>query len=143
MKIKHILIFLMLSFLLVFAYGCNKIEGGKKTTTGAFIGGTQGLSLDFLSGAPPESVFDTNNPFAINVKIKNIGEWDIPRDKATITVTGINPNDFGVTPSDLSKNPTEDLTGSKKDPSGNIIEGTTTNLEYDNLQYQEIGRAHV
>jgi hypothetical protein len=137
MKFKHMVFFLGVALLLAFAAGCSKQTDTTKTTTstGAFVGGKTGLTLSFLSGAPPDSVFDTNNPFTVNVKIENTGEWNVPKDKMALTITGVNPTDFGLTSSDLTKHPDDDLNGAQKDPSGKAIQGAITNIEFGNFQY--------
>jgi len=122
---------------LFFIFGCEQEEKEGPTVTGkAFIGGTRGLDISFTSGAPPDEVFDVNFPFSINVKLENVGEWDIdnPND-ITLSIIGIDPEDFGKTPAFLVQNSVVPMLGAKLDPQGNRIPGTITNLDFPELQY--------
>lgn len=121
--------------LLLFAAGCGEGDTAEKTDTGgkgnAFIGGDKGLDIKFMEGAPPDEVYDLDYPFSINVRMENVGEYDVDPSAATVRVTGINPADFG--------NPTleanvEELNGAKLDPQGNEIAGGITNVEFSELQ---------
>lgn len=133
---KNIFYMILVTILLVTAVGCTKQQSN--TTTGkAFIGGNKGLSMSFLTGAPPESVFDTDNPFTISVKLENVGEYDIqaPAD-ATVEITGIDPASFGTTAASMKKDSPETLKGASLDSSGKIIQGVSTTVDFDNLQYK-------
>jgi len=136
MRLKQNVSLFAIGFLLIFAVGCTTTTtGSQQTGSGAFLGGTKGLALEFLAGAPPEMVFDTNYPFSINVRVEDIGEWDVAKEDAQFKLTGINPNDFAITTTDLVKFLPEDLQGAQKDPNGNVITGTISNIEYPTLQY--------
>jgi hypothetical protein len=125
----------LMVFLLIFAAGCKKQE---QTTAGkAFLGGTQGLQISFLSGLPPADVFDKDNPFQVGVKIENKGEFDIETaSDIDVSVTGINPQDFGVTASQLMLNSPEPIKGVKIDGSGNVIAGDFVTLEFPEMNYE-------
>jgi hypothetical protein len=122
---------------LFFVFGCEAENGEERVSVGkAFIGGNRGLDLSFTSGAPPDEVFDVNFPFSINVKLENIGEWDIDNtEDITLSIIGIDPQDFGKTTSFLTKNSVVPMTGAKLDPQGNMIQGTISNLDFPELQY--------
>ena len=123
--------------ILFFVFGCEQQDEEEKVSTGqAFIGGSRGLSLSFTEGAPPDEVFDLNFPFSINVKLENLGEWDITDENdATLSIIGIDPADFGKTPAFLVQDSAVPLSGSKLDPQGNVIPGTITNLDFEDIQY--------
>ncbi|MBU0980618.1 MAG: hypothetical protein KJ709_07450 [Nanoarchaeota archaeon] len=118
--------------ILLFLAGCGDGEVDQGSS-GAFIGGTRGLNIEFTEGAPPEEIFDTNDKFDINVMIENVGEWHVVKEFAIITIKGINMDDFGIT--SLSKTPDEDLEPAQKDPQGHEIKGTKTNVEFSDLEY--------
>jgi hypothetical protein len=119
------LVFLMLS-------GC----GEKKESGAAFVGGTNGLLVNFIEGAPPSQVFDSgSSPFNIIVELKNDGEHTIPKSEAVVRISGINPSDFGVSPNDLVRNPSEDLEGVKL-VSGSKVPGTTTQIQFPTMNYR-------
>jgi hypothetical protein len=124
--------------ILFFVFGCEKQgEGGPSVQIKkAFIGGTRGLDISFTESAPPDEVFDTNFPFSINIKLENVGEWDImnPSD-TTLSIVGIDPADFGKTSEFLIKNSPVPMMGAKLDPQGNRITGTIANIDFPDLQY--------
>ncbi|NQV08793.1 hypothetical protein HQ529_03000 [Candidatus Woesearchaeota archaeon] len=116
--------------------GCTDETSSTITGDKAFIGGKVGLTMEFLSGAPPEEVFDSNNPFSIDIKLENEGEWGVNMNDTTIKITGIYPSDFGLlTSEDLIKHPDEDMTAAQRDPQGNTIQGTITDIEFEGLEY--------
>lgn len=119
---KKILLF---AFFLLILSACKEEV---KTEIG-FIGGTDGLEMSFVEGSPPEEVF--GSPFKVNVLLRNVGEWDIKNSAdATVTISGIYPDDFGVTSADLVQNSPSALFSRKKDPTGTIIEGSVVNLDF-------------
>ncbi|MBW2977255.1 hypothetical protein KY331_00260 [Candidatus Woesearchaeota archaeon] len=122
--------------ILFFVFGCEQEEKETVSIGKAFIGGANGLDLSFTEGAPPDEVFDVNFPFSINVKLENVGEWDItnPNDM-TLSIIGIDPGDFGKTPAFLVQDNSVPMRGAKLDPQGNLIQGTITNLDFTDLQY--------
>jgi len=112
----------MLSLILT---GCTEAE---QTTTGnektPFVGGDDALELEFLEGSPPFEVFDSGEfPFDVTLKILNKGEFDVPPDHITITLTGIDPNDFGLDELPIWTNDDEMIYGVRKDSEGNVIPG--------------------
>jgi len=122
--------------ILFFVFGCDK-EAPEPVAVGkAFIGGTKGLSLSFTEGAPPDEVFDLNFPFSVNVKVENVGEWDInnPND-ITLSIIGIDPGDFGKTSAFLTQDSPVPMLGARLDPQGNLIPGTINNIDFPDLQY--------
>jgi hypothetical protein len=89
---------------LLFIAGCG---GGKDISTGApttpFLGGSNGLSVEFLEGSPPTEVTDGNSfDFQALVKLKNNGEHKFSDAAGTpaavgdikIDLIGFSPNDF-------------------------------------------------
>lgn len=121
----------------LFIFGCAEeeveIEVGK-----AFVGGMQGLEISFTEGAPPDVVYDMNFPFSINVRLENVGEWDIVNAAdTTVSIIGIDPSDFGVTLADLKKDSTVPLLGKRLDQLGNVVRGSIANIDFPNLQYQQ------
>lgn len=103
-----------------------------------FIGGTSGLELAFLPETPPAEIFDgAKFPFAIALQLRNVGEWDINNSAdATVTISGIDPADFGVAPEALVKDSPTALPARKRDPTGAIIEGGLSVIEFPGLNFQ-------
>jgi len=99
--------------LITILVGCSQETG--PSMTDPFIGGTTGLTMDFIDGAPPAEVYDGGAfPFTAVVKLENVGETDVALGTATIKISGIDPTDFGTTGTSLSKATSENLLGSKK-----------------------------
>lgn len=132
---KRCVAVLFILTLAIFISGCGETVEEKKPIE-AFIGGTQGLNLGFLENAPPAEVFDFESPFDIIVKLENAGEWDInsPAD-ATVTISGIDPVDFGKTLGFLAKDSTSSMKGKHADPAGGIIEGAIDAVDFLGFQY--------
>jgi hypothetical protein len=94
-----------------------------------FLGGTQGLKIEFEKDAPPPEVTDLGFPFSIVLKIKNEGEEKVKQGDARIRIAGFLPGDFGATYDELNNIPIpEELLQKTREPEGTIIEGTTTFL---------------
>ncbi|MBT7903409.1 hypothetical protein HN587_06115 [Candidatus Woesearchaeota archaeon] len=131
-RLAIILVILMMIFLV----GCGENQDSAAQPTGIktgsmFIQGTDGLSIEFVSGAPPTSVVDKEQPFGISVRIENLGGHDIDLGSdATVTVTGFDPADFGVGASDLKKDSPDPLRGVKIDTEGGKIPGGMASIDF-------------
>jgi hypothetical protein len=116
--------------LLVFLSGCGRGGGDtpKTSPTTPFLEGSNGLTIDFLEGSPPEEVTDRGTfDFQTVVSLKNDGEFDLKRDQVKVNLIGILPEDFGVSGDDLkNKRPEDDPAPTVRDSEGNIIEGVET-----------------
>jgi hypothetical protein len=117
--------------LLFIAAGCD--GGGSTEGTGSapktpFLGGSQGLEIEFLKGSPPEEVTDSGTfDFQAIVSLKNEGEFELERDQVKIDVVGFLPDDFGVSQDQLSdQQPEDNPTARKRDSEGNIIDAIET-----------------
>jgi hypothetical protein len=119
-------VFTISLFLLI---GC---EGGGTGTTAPpripFMGGTNGILIDFEKGNPPDEVTDDGSfGFKVLVKLKNDGEFKVEKDNIKVSLLGIDPNDFNTYLDVLTRQtPPEDLLPKRKDAEGNVLEGTTT-----------------
>jgi hypothetical protein len=138
---------LLISIIILVIAGCgdsgSSSTSGTTTSTGgstkAFIGGKVGLEGKFLSGAPPEEVNDQDFPFDVNIIVENQGEYDVPKEKVSLEITGIHPADFGKTGDQLKVSVApEDLFGAKKDSQGNQISGASVIFDsFSDLQFQK------
>lgn len=104
---KEIIVLLALLFVLASCSGGDtKVVSNQKS----FLGGTEGLTIAFVDGEPPESVTDGgSSPFTVSVKLENKGEAEIPKEDITLTLKGFDSGDFDVTPASLSVKPGEDV----------------------------------
>ncbi|MBI2040720.1 MAG: hypothetical protein HYT16_01335 [DPANN group archaeon] len=92
MNKSRIFIILLLVALVAFS-GCT---GGKKQAvqkSSPFVGGSQGLAVSFVPGAPTDTV-SAGEEFGISVQLENKGEARIDG-TGKIKITGINPASFG------------------------------------------------
>ncbi|MBN1156600.1 hypothetical protein JXA85_03230 [Candidatus Woesearchaeota archaeon] len=131
------IIVLVIGVVMLFSSGCG--GGGNQTTTGggssrSFIGGNGGLVLNFMNDAPPAEVYDTpDSTFDISIRLNNQGEYDVPAGAAKVTITGIDPRDFG---NPVLEKPTDfEMKGAKLDAQGNSIPGTIANIDFTNLVF--------
>lgn len=104
------------------------------TKSSTFVGGSEGITIEFLQNAPPSEVFDNNTfPFDVSVKLENEGEFDVPKEKVKVKLVGIDPRAFNNPPAVLQ--PDEDLEGTQIDPNGRVIPGTVTYVTFPNLSF--------
>lgn len=124
---------ILLLFLFIFS-ACTKKEA--MPSTSPFIGGTNGVELSFYEGSPPKEVFDGGDfPFDVVVKLKNEGEWYIPKEKIFVTIDGVRPEEFSKTLTDLKKQPEEDIEARRKDTQGNILESNPVFVEFKDFNH--------
>ncbi|MBN2420918.1 hypothetical protein JXB27_01410 [Candidatus Woesearchaeota archaeon] len=122
--------------LLLVVVGCSETEETATFKGKAFVGGSEGLALSFLPGQPPSEVFDTDNPFQIAVRLENRGEYDIESaGNVIVSITGVNPSNFGVSSSQLTKQSPDPLDGVRIDSSGNKISGDDVVVDFPEMNY--------
>jgi len=130
---KRILLFSMLC-LLVLAACKEGDKTGVVDKVNPFIGGTEGISFDFLNLR--NSVFDGNNdPFDIVIKLENKGEFTIPKQNMRVSVAGINPAEFGKVDEALALSPDDDSLGVRKDTQSNVLKSPPVTVEFAGLSY--------
>ncbi len=129
---RRFVVIVMLALLIV---ACK--DGGKKqvTITSPFIGGSQGLALDFQDLR--KDVFDGGkDPFDIIIKLENKGETLIARDNVRVKISGINPAEFGKTEQQLMLSAPDDVIEMRKDPQGGIIPSVPITVDFVGLNYK-------
>jgi hypothetical protein len=106
-------------------------------TLDPYVGGSEGLRMEFIEGAPPDETFDNSKgQFAISLRLHNVGEHDIEPDDGYIELLGINPIDFNKqSQSDLLKFIDVPLRAAKKNVEGTLLEGGETILQVASLKY--------
>lgn len=115
--------------------GCA--EQDVRPGTDPFIGGTQGLSMEFLSQTPPDQIFDNrDSSFTVAVRLENRGEFDVSRGAGFLQIVGISPSEFGVTAAQL-RQPVPALDGMRKTLAGTIQPGHIDVVTFPDLMYQE------
>jgi hypothetical protein len=135
---RTIIIFLVVIALLTMAQECQTTDNNKNTVN-PFLGGQSGLTVQFVDDAPPPEVFDSNAfPFNIEVKLLNTGETDIKKEDVKITLSGLNPTDFGKTTDFFIKSGIdEDVLANYKDAEGNIVKATDTIVVFPGLNFKD------
>jgi hypothetical protein len=103
-----------------------------------FVGGTEGVRVEFREGAPPETVFDNAKyPFSVILDLENVGESDLDANEGMIKLIGLLPQHFGLGQGDFEKDIDFDLPGVKKNFEGTILPGEMGVIAFENLNYQE------
>jgi len=102
-----------------------------------FAGGVEGLSMQFVRGAPPNEIFDNGKfPFSITVFIENLGEHDVLPGEGYLEITGIDPKAFDLSSqSDLRQDIPEEIDGVVKNFQGTILLGDKIDMSFDELNY--------
>lgn len=132
---KQIVPFLIAALLVLSACSSGKSTG--TTDKDPFIGGTTGLTLAFEEDAPPAEVFDAGQyPFSAVVKLKNDGEYAVPKNKVKVTLSGILAREFGKTEGALTRNPEDDLEPMRLEADGEIVDSNPVFVSFDDLNYQ-------
>lgn len=135
MKKQIIILTLALAILLM---GCEPGQEEKSINIGSnpFAGGTKGIDISFQDFR--STVFDGGlDPFDIIVRLENEGETLVPKDKIRVTLTGINPTEFGKSETDLTKRAPDDIVEKRKDSQGNILPGPPTFVEFTELNHRK------
>ncbi len=134
MKMKT---FLIISILIIglFLTGCKtQQEGVVITLQSPFIGGTNGLKIDF-EGLRTEVFDQGEDPFDVIVKLENIGESPVSKNDVKVTLTGFNPAEFGKSVNDLMLTPDDDLIEVRKGREGERIPGQAIEVSFEDLNF--------
>lgn len=129
---------LLLALMTACSSGGNQ-GGASAGVSTPFIGGSQGLKIDFMEGAPPPEVYDGGTyDFSVTTRIENVGEHTVPPEDVQVKITGIDPVDFGGSDSNVvfTNSPVESLIRTQKDPNGNLIMGTVDYLEFGPFNFK-------
>ena len=131
-KVRNVFSLVFIITLSLLLSGCKQ----QGSSTDPFVGGTNGLLINFAQGSPPSMIFDSGTtPFQVIVELQNDGEFTVPKDKVRVTLLGINPEEFGVTPQDLTKHPDQDLEKVRKDLSGNKIPSDKVQIVFPTFKF--------
>jgi hypothetical protein len=141
------LILLVLFAMTVFLTGCSETT---TTSSGTFIGGTEGLKTTFLTGSPPEKITDGGTSgFSIVVKLENVGESNIDADDGYVQIQGIDANIYGAEETNFKKmfsaqdNFGDTLLGARRGFDGKTLNGGIATVEFGNLAYSLISQGDM
>ncbi|MEK6960209.1 MAG: hypothetical protein AABX47_03485 [Nanoarchaeota archaeon] len=128
--------FIVLLAVIALISACNQQGTGTPVGT-PFIGGQRGLEVSFEPNAPPAETFDGGSaPFDVVVRARNLGEYALPKEKVTVSVLGLNPEEFSMKSSDLIKNAPEELVPRRKDVQNNIVESNIVTTAFSGLNHK-------
>ena len=68
--------------------GCQRTGGEGDLGTGPYVGGNDGLNIEFLDDAPPLGGNFQGDPIPIEVELINNGEQEVPNGAATVSLIG-------------------------------------------------------
>lgn len=133
--VRFRILILILIVSMVFVVGCTQDDD---IVSGAFVGGTNGLSIGFGKDAPPARVFDFDSgenggeDFDILVEVENKGEYDIPGNEIIVTLSGIDVRDFGLNSPHRILDRTLEGQG---EFNGKVVNGDKDELIYEGAEY--------
>ena len=140
MRITKFLIIISIMTLLLLA-GCNNESEGQQSRSSKFIGGTEGLRIEFVDGTPPKEVLDSGQQFGATIKLSNQGEHTVLEGDAIVLLSGFSAGDFGVGANDLIKVAEDSLLGASRDAAGNKVQGAITTVDFpanqQSFEYQK------
>ncbi len=122
---KSFVILGLLVFMLVVA-GCKK----EVVEEGPFIGGTDGVKISFMEGAPL-SEFSVSESVPVKVLVNNEGEYDVPENSVEVKLYGLAMSEYGLSSDYKVVQPS--LLGKKKDERE---DGAEITLDMGTLKYQ-------
>jgi len=118
--------FLLISLsitLLLFMGACEKTP----TQQGPYIGGITGVSVEFMTSAPP-SQFSQGESVPVTVIVKNQGEENIIKGNTQVRIYGIKPENFGLSSKYVGT--PGDLLGK-----GSTAEGGNQRIDFGSMKY--------
>jgi hypothetical protein len=127
--------FLIIVCLFLLACGQQQPEGSP-----AFVGGSEGLRVDVIDGAPPAVVMDEGStPFSVVVSLENIGEADVGPGTENPFVQsrleGVKPSVFNLSEDALVQRLDRSLQGARRNIDGTILPGGVATLRYEGLSH--------
>ena len=132
---KKILIVLTAMLLLIAACDTDSRPDGSTP----FIGGTQGLEIEFLDSFPPPRVSDGGeDPFDVIIRIKNEGEANVAPEDVRLTLSGFPSSAFGLSPDNMTKNSPELIEMNEINPDGSIVDSVPVEVEFLGFAYQDL-----
>jgi hypothetical protein len=115
--------------------GCA--EGNTNLGNNPYLGGTKGVDMTFVTGSPPDEIFDNKQyAFSIGVQLNNLGEADLEPNQGYVKIEGISPNEYGVSANHFTQN-MPPLNGAEKNSEGVVIPGDIDVISFDDLIYQQ------
>ncbi len=117
--------------------GCTQ-DTGLSTGLGSFLGGTDGVTFNFVADEPPATVLDAGNqPFFITLEFQNDGEYAIQEGDILTTLSGIQYSAFSIDdPNQKNQNALEK--GFLNKQTGEIVEGGIDQISYEGDYHKDL-----
>ncbi|MFT4311168.1 MAG: hypothetical protein ACMXX7_00925 [Candidatus Woesearchaeota archaeon] len=130
---------MIMMFALLLLTACGTNGGGDGIGTTPFIGGTQGIKMEFVENFPPERVSDGSGQedFDIVVKLTNKGEAEVAAEDVRVRLSGFSPHLFGYSADNLTKTAPENIESNIKNPDGSIIASLPVEVDFERFRYQQ------
>jgi len=122
-------LFFSFIFVIILISSCSQNEEVQVESSDAFIGGSKGVEVSFLEGAPVNE-FVAGESVPVVVSLKNSGEYDLAGNSLEVRLWGLDMEAYGL--SSEYKIVNCELRGIKK---GLIEEGSETILEMGDMNY--------
>lgn len=143
---KAILILLVLLSTILAACSTND-ESANTFAYNPYIGGTEGVRLEFIQGQPPQeegAILDNGqSSFAVGLQLTNVGEHDLEPGDAEVELRGILPEQFGLSINDMKLNLQDPLSGARKNLDGSVLPGQFATITFEDLSYQPNARGDI
>ncbi|MFT4325950.1 MAG: lipoprotein [Candidatus Woesearchaeota archaeon] len=122
--------------LLLVLAGCAD-NGDSEFGFSPYVGGTRGLTMQFVENSPPSQIFDGGTyPFAVSVVLENVGEAAIAEGAGFLRIHGINPSEFGITSADM-RQPIPAMRPVRKSTDRSVLDGEIAFVTFSELNYQK------
>jgi len=134
MKKTTILIMIIAAMFLI--TGCQTENNEDTTLFAPFNGGTEGISINFQQGLPPDEIYDNGKfPFSVGIALENMGEYNFEasKDYGKLELQGFNPEYFGNP--ETEKTLDFDLKGKKKNFEGTVLNGGKEYVTFEDYNY--------
>ncbi len=120
---------LLVAVLLISAASCDKKDSSVGLQDYGFLGGTDGISISFVEGNPPDRIFD-HDPFLVSVELENLGETEVKEGQVISTLEGISYRSYAITQPTLTNEiPIERVRFDRQ--TGNQIVGGVEQINYE------------
>ena len=135
-KIKTMILAIIMTTVL-FLSGCGGGSSGVGPSSTPFVGGSNGLSIEFIEGAPPERVLDSGKQeFTIGIQIENMGESEVKENDGYIEISGVQPEEFSLSESEFKQNLPDDIDPVRK-YSDTVVKGGVFTVTFEGLNYED------
>lgn len=125
---------LFLTFIVLLALlACTKDD--ETQVVKPFIGGTDGVIVDFSPDLRKEVYDGGGDSFNVGVKLHNKGETLVSKDNVVVKLSGFKPSDLGKQDEEMTKKTSEDVESYRKGQKDEVIPSQPVFVEFTDLKY--------